>query len=386
MIMPAFGIVSEIVPVFSRKPLFGYSAVVFSGVAIAILGFGVWAHHMFTVGMGPVPVSVFSLTTMLIALPTGVKIFNWIFTMWGGHLSFKSPMLFVIGFIAMFMIGGFSGVMNASPPVDAQQQDSYFVVAHFHYVLFGGSVFGLFGGIYYWFPKVTGKMFNEALAKTHFWLMFIGFNLVFMPMHWLGLEGMPRRIYTYQEDTGWGWWNMFISLGLFVLALGFVAFIINMLMSLVSGDEAPVDPWDAATLEWSIPSPPPAYNFARIPTVTSRIPLWTEKYPEVYGGDDHGRVISDDETTGEIERHYEPESHDVDEAIHLPNPSIWPFFVALGITIGLSGLMIAWPVMIIGALIAFVGVYGWALQPAMGDGTSGGHEEDSAIAAGRSAH
>jgi cytochrome c oxidase subunit 1 len=307
-------------------------------------------------------------------------------------------MLFILGFISMFIIGGLSGVMHASPPVDSQQQDSYFVVAHFHYVLFGGSIFALFGGIYYWFPKISGKMFNEALAKIHFVLMFIGFNAVFLPMHWLGMEGMPRRIYTYQEDTGWGWWNMFISLGLFILVLGFVVFIINMLMSLVAGDEAPMDPWDGATLEWSIPSPPPSYNFARIPTVSSRIPLWTEKYPDVYGGDEHGHGITTGEgpeherehyvsgSSGETERNFAPDPNVPDEAIHLPNPSIWPMVAALGISIGFVGLMIGWPIMIIGALIGFIGVYGWALQPAIGHAVPDSHGDETPIAAGRSAH
>jgi len=371
MILPAFGIVSEIIPVFSRKPLFGYSAVIFSGIAIAILGFGVWAHHMFTVGMGPVPTSVFSLTTMLIALPTGVKIFNWTFTMWGGHLNLKSPMLFMIGFISMFIIGGISGVMHASPPVDMQQQDSYFVVAHFHYVLFGGSLFGLMGAIYYWFPKMSGRMFHEGLAKAHFVFMFLGFNFVFMPMHWLGLEGMPRRIYTYSEDTGWAGWNLFISLGLFVLVFSFILFTVNMLMSLVAGEKAPSDPWDSDTLEWSIPSPPPFYNFAHIPTVTTRVPLWTEKYPDVYGTGAHG---SDSEP--EMHNIY-PAGEEPDASMHMPNPSIHPLILAFGITIGFLGLLIHPGVIVLGGAIAFIGLFGWVLQPAVGDGES--HDEHDPV-------
>lgn len=369
MILPAFGLVSEIVPVFSRKPLFGYSAVIFSGIAIAMLGFGVWAHHMFTVGMGPVPTSVFALTTMVIALPTGVKIFNWIFTMWGGHLDLRAPMLFMFGFISMFIIGGISGVMHASPPVDSQHQDSYFVVAHFHYVLFGGTLFGLMGGIYYWFPKVTGRMFHEKLAKIHFLFMFVGFNVVFMPMHWLGLEGMPRRIYTYSEESGWGGWNMFISVGFFVLAFSFILFALNMIISLAAGEKSPEDPWDAATLEWTTASPPPFYNFARIPTVATRIPLWTEKYPEVYGV--HGRH----DAAVEKQELYQPS--EPEPGTHMPNGSIYPLVLAAGITIGFLGLMIHPGIIVLGGAIAFVGLFGWVLQPAVGDGTT--HEEERSL-------
>jgi len=379
LILPAFGIVSEIVPVFSRKPLFGYSAVIFSGIAIAVLGFSVWAHHMFTVGMGPVPTSVFGLTTMLIVLPTGVKIFNWTFTMWGGHLNLKSPMLFMIGFITMFIIGGLSGVMHASPPVDSQQQDSYFIVAHFHYVLFGGSLFGLMGAMYYWFPKMSGKLFHEGLAKAHFYFMFVGFNLVFLPMHWLGLEGMPRRIYTYDESTGWAGWNLFISLGLFVLVFGFILFTVNMLMSLVAGEKASADPWDSDTLEWSIPSPPPFYNFAHTPTVTTRVPLWTEKYPDVYGTGDHG-----ESDVPQMHNIY-PVDEPPEESIHMPNASIYPLILAAGITIGFLGLLIHPAVIVLGGAIGFLGLYGWVLQPAVGDGEA--HDDHVASEpATRSAH
>ncbi len=400
LILPAFGIVSEILPVFSRKPLFGYTAVVFSGIAIAVLGFGVWAHHMFTVGMGPVPTSVFSIATMLIALPTGVKIFNWIGTMFGGHLNFKAPLLFAIGLVSMFTIGGLSGVMHASPPVDAHQQDSYFVVAHFHYVLFGGSIFGLFGGIYYWFPKIAGKMYHEGLAKWHFALMFIGFNLTFFPMHWLGVQGMPRRIYTYPEEMNWGFWNAFVTFGLLIIILGFILFIINMLMSVILGEQAPDDPWDAATLEWSIPSPPPVYNFATVPVVTSRVPLWSQKYPEVYGHEGHGHQVNE---SGEVVEHgHEAEAHahaDHDDVIHMPNASWWPLLLALGIAISMGGFLVTTPdlssdiglaglpligylgvvvdhfVTFAGLTLAVVAFYGWQLQPAFGpDGDEDEHD------------
>ena len=207
LILPAFGLVSEILPTFSRKPIFGYPVMVYSGILIAFLGFGVWAHHMFAVGMGPIADSVFAVTTMLIAIPTGVKIFNWIFTMWGGNLRFTVAMKFAISLVALFTIGGISGVMHASPPADLQQTDTYFIVAHFHYVLFAGSMMGLSGGIYYYFPKITGRMLSEKIGNWHFWLTFIGVNLTFMPMHWSGLYGMPRRIYTYDAGQGWEIFN-----------------------------------------------------------------------------------------------------------------------------------------------------------------------------------
>ena len=380
LILPAFGIISEILPVFSRKPLFGYSAVVFAGAAIAVLGFSVWAHHMFTVGMGPVPDSVFAISTMLIAIPTGVKIFNWIFTMWGGHISFKSPMLFSIGLVSMFIIGGLSGVMAASPPVDTQQNDTYFIVAHFHYVLFGGSIFGLFAGIIYWFPKMTGKLLHEGLAKAQFWLMLIGFNVTFFPMHWLGLQGMPRRTYTYPTGLGFEVWNLIETLGTFVLVVAFLLFIINVYITLVLGEKAPEDPWDGATLEWTIPSPPPVYNFATIPVVTNRLPFWTEKYPEVYGHDEHesGVVTPAEAGITERETHTHSGAQDADlhnpvhdaqhDSIHLPNPSYWPLVAALGIAFGFGGFLAGYWLTGIGVFLAVLGIYGWALEPAVGDG------------------
>jgi cytochrome c oxidase subunit 1 len=412
LILPAFGIISEIIPTFSRKPLFGYSAVVFAGIGIGFLGFGVWAHHMFTVGMGPLPNAVFSITTMLIALPTGVKIFNWIGTMFGGHLQFKTPMLFSIGLISMFTIGGLSGVMHASPPVDSHQQDSYFVVAHFHYVLFGGALFGIVAGVYYWWPKMTGKMYNETLGKIHFWLMLIGFNLTFFPMHWVGVQGMPRRIFTYDEGYGWDLWNALETFGAIITAVSFVVFVVNAVMSLTTGEKAPDDPWDAPTLEWGISSPPPVYNFATVPVVTSRVPLWTEKYPDVYGGEDHGiHGVAQPGMAGEHDREHavsgthvdashaaDDHSHAAHDDIHLPNPSIWPLFVGLGITLAMGGYIFTteglrsfiendlgidlWVFGVVPQnLITFVGiamivisVYSWVLQPAFGHGQP--HDDD----------
>lgn len=357
LILPAMGIVSEVLPTFSKKPLFGYTAVVFAGVGIAVLGFSVWAHHMFTVGMGPVPNSVFSIATMLIALPTGIKIFNWIGTMAGGDLQFKTPMLMAIGFVSMFIIGGISGVMHASPPVDAHHQDSYFVVAHFHYVLFGGSIFGLFAGIYYWWPKFFGKMLGEGLGKVQFWTMLIGFNLTFFPMHWLGVQGMPRRIYTYEEGLNWDFWNLLTTIGAFVIGVAILVFLVNVFLSQRRNEQAPDDPWDGATLEWSISSPPPVYNFAEVPNVKSNIPLWTEKYPEVYGGEE--QYEGEEHETGEHDEH---EDH-----IHLPNPSYWPILVALGILLGFAGFIFTWAISIVGVVLLFVAVYGWALEPAFGE-------------------
>jgi cytochrome c oxidase subunit 1 len=274
LVLPAFGLVSEVLPTFSRKPLFGYPVMVYSGILIGFLGFGVWAHHMFAVGMGPIPDTVFAITTMLIAIPTGVKIFNWLATMWGGKLRFTTAMLFAMSLVALFTIGGISGVMHSSPPADTQQSDTYFIVAHFHYVLFGGSMMGIFAGIYFYFPKMTGRMLNETWGKLHFWLTFIGMNLTFFPMHYAGMLGMPRRIYRFDSGQGWDLFNMMSSYGSYLLGVAMLVFVFNLMRSRKHGAVAGNDPWGAATLEWELPSPPPDYNFAVLPHVTSRHPLW----------------------------------------------------------------------------------------------------------------
>jgi cytochrome c oxidase subunit 1 len=262
LILPAMGIVSEVLPVFSRKPLFGYSAIVFAGAAIAFLGFGVWAHHMFASGITPVAQAAFGLSTMTIAIPTGIKIFNWKGTMWGGRLRLSTPMLFSLGFVAMFTIGGLSGVTHSIVPSDWQQTDTSYIVAHFHYVLFGGAVFGIFAGLYYWFPKLTGRVMSERIGKIHFWLMFLGFNLTFAPMHWLGLQGMVRRTWKYAPEAGLETWNVAVTIGAFIIATSILFFMYNWYHSRRRGEMSGLDPWDARTLEWTIPNPTHEKNFA----------------------------------------------------------------------------------------------------------------------------
>ena len=280
LVVPAFGIVSEIIPVFSRKPIFGYPVMVGATVCIGFISFSVWAHHMFAVGMSSYGNSFFTITTMIISVPTGIKIFNWIGTMWGGKIHFKAPMLFCIGFLFQFLIAGLTGIMLAASPFNWQLTGSYFVVAHFHYVIVGAILFAIFGGFYYWFPKMSGRKYDETLAKWHFWLFVIGFHLTFDFMHIPGILGMPRRIYTYEPGRGWEIWNLIVTIGVFFQAAGILAFVVNLLWSLGKGEPAGNDPWDAWTLEWSTPSPPPEYNFATIPTVRSRRPLWDIKHPE----------------------------------------------------------------------------------------------------------
>ncbi len=280
LMLPGFGFVSEIIPVFSRKTMFGYPAMVGASVSIGFVGLGVWAHHMFTIGMSSAANTFFMIATMVVGVPTGIKIFNWIATMWGGKIRFATPMLFCIAFLFQFLIAGLTGIMLSAVPFDWQLSDSYFVVAHFHYVLVGGLVFTIFGAIYYWFPKATGRMLDETLGKWHFWLFVIGFHLTFDFMHLPGLLGMPRRIYTYEAGRGWEIWNLISTVGVAFQAAGLLFLVWNIIRSLQHGRVAGNDPWDAWTLEWTTSSPPPAYNFARIPVVKSRRPLWDLKHPE----------------------------------------------------------------------------------------------------------
>ncbi|HEX7049987.1 MAG TPA: cbb3-type cytochrome c oxidase subunit I, partial [Longimicrobiales bacterium] len=342
LILPAFGIVSEVLPTFARKPLFGAPVVIYSGVLIGFFGFGVWSHHMFAAGMGPVADAAFAIATMLIAIPTGVKIFNWLATLWGGTIRFTTPLLFVIGFLVLFTLGGISGVHHGSPPADLQQTDTYYVVAHFHYVLFGGLIMGVFSGFYFWFPKLTGRFMDETLGKWNFWLFFIGMNLTFFPMHFAGLLGMPRRIFTYSADLNLGTINMIETIGGYLTGVGMLVFLWNVLRSRKHGEPAGPNPWDAHTLEWATTSPPAEYNFANIPVVHSREPMWED--PE--------RVAT--------EARGEPAG-----PIHMPSGSYWPMFTAVGIVLAPALLMteLWWPPLIGLAWIA-IGVLNWAYEPA----------------------
>jgi cytochrome c oxidase subunit 1 len=280
LVLPAFAFASEIIPVFSRKAIFGYPVMVVATIAIGFIGMSVWAHHMFTIGMSAGANTFFVLSTMAISVPTGIKIFNWLATMWGGKLSFATPMLFCTGFLFQFLVAGLTGVTLAVAPMDWQLGNSYYVVAHFHYVIVGGILFTVFGAFYYWFPKASGKMLSEKLGKLHFWLFLIGFHLTFDFMHIPGILGMPRRIYTYEPGRGWDFWNLLVTVGVVFQAAGVLVFAFNLVWSYFRGNNAGRDPWDAWTLEWSASSPPPVYNYATIPIVRSRRPLWDLKHPE----------------------------------------------------------------------------------------------------------
>jgi cytochrome c oxidase subunit 1 len=355
LILPAMGIVSEVLPVFARKPLFGYPFVVFSGIAIGFMGWGVWAHHMFAVGLGPVANSAFALSTMFIAVPTGVKIFNWLGTLWGGAIRYKTPMLFAIAFVMQFIVGGLSGVSHSIVPSDYQQTDTYYIVAHFHYVLMAGAVFGLFSGVYYWWPKMFGRMLDDRLGKIHFWLMVIGTNLTFGPHHILGLQGMPRRIYQYPDGMGWNFWNFLSTIGAFTIAAGVLVFVVNIIRSTRSPERAKADPWDGRTLEWSIPSPPPEYNFAEIPEVHSLDDFWHRKYVE---SPDGRPVPVPAGAAGEPK-------HDETHNIHMPSPSYMPILTSIGFPVLGYGLIFRLPVLMgLGALILVAGLWGWIAEPA----------------------
>jgi len=280
LIIPCFAFISEIIPVFSRKAIFGYPAMVAATTSIAFVSLGVWAHHMFTVGMPSYGNAFFVLTTMVVAVPTGIKIFNWLATLWGGKIRFATPMMFAVGFLFQFLIGGLTGIMLATAPFDWQLSNSYFVVAHFHYVIVGAILFSIFAAFYYWFPKMAGRMLDETLGKWHFWLFLIGFHLTFDSLHIPGLLGMPRRVYTYEAGRGWGSWNMIASIGVIFQGVAVLIFVYNLIQSYVKGAPAGNDPWDAWTLEWATTSPPPEYNFAVVPTVDSRRPLWDIKHPD----------------------------------------------------------------------------------------------------------
>ncbi len=349
--IPATGIVSTIVSTFSRRPAFGYLALVMSLVSTAFIGFGLWVHHMFATGLPQLGESFFTAASMMIAIPTGLQFFCWIATMWGGRLVLKTPMLWVLGFFVTFLVGGLSGVMLASVPLDLQVHDTFFVVAHFHYVLIGGALFPLFGAVYYWFPKITGRMLGERLGTLNFWLFFAGFNLTFFPMHLLGINGMPRRVYTYQPETGWGDLNLLATIGAGVLGLSVIAFLVNVALSLRAGAPAGDNPWHAGTLEWATSSPPPNCNFVEPPTVAGREPLWENPpdQPVITGLRNDRREVL---VTTVLDA--EP-----DHRSDFPEPSIWPFVAAVATTgLFVGSIFTPWAV-VAWALPVFIALTGW---------------------------
>ncbi|HEY7898898.1 MAG TPA: cytochrome c oxidase subunit I [Gemmatimonadaceae bacterium] len=357
VVLPAFGIVSMALPVFVRRRLAGFDYVAMSTVAIAIIGFGVWAHHMFATGLPTVGMGFFSAASMIIVLPSGVSVTAWLLTVWTGRPVYTTSYLFMLGFIVIFVIGGLSGVITGIVPVDWQVHDTYFVVAHLHYVLIGANLFPVVGGIYYWFPKMTGRLMSERIGKWSFWLMFIGFNVGFFPMHIAGLLGMPRRVYTYYEGMGLDTVNLIETIGAYVFAIGVLVFIINVIRSARRGPLAGSDPWHGATLEWSTPSPPPAYNFEVIPIITGRDPLWDQTLEEIHGGaDDPSRTLTNGrETLATTVTDARP-----DAILHMPEDSIWPMLLALSLAIlCYSALLNVTIVSILAAIVAALSVGGW---------------------------
>jgi cytochrome c oxidase subunit I len=357
IVLPAIGLASDMIPTFARRPLAGYTFVALSTITTAILGFGVWVHHMFATGLPMLATTFFSAASMMIAIPSGVSIFAWIATIWHGKPVFRTPFLFLIGFIVLFVIGGVSGVMTAAVPFDWQLTDNYFIVAHLHYVLIGINVFPVFAALYYWLPKMTGRMLSERYGRWVFWLMFIGANLAFFPMHISGMLGMPRRVYTYQAGLGWDTINLIASIGAYVFALGVLLFLVDFFRSLAVGPEAGDNPWDAPTLEWSVSSPPPPYTFAVIPTVRSRHPLWEgrlgEEYHSIVGTGpilDHGR-----ETFGTSAL-----DSDAYEILQMPEDSPWPLILAAMMTVMFYGLLFGvWWLSVLGLVLMIFSLAGW---------------------------
>ncbi|MBX3285479.1 MAG: cytochrome c oxidase subunit I [Actinobacteria bacterium] len=357
LILPTFGIVSEVIPVFARKPIFGYPFMVFSGIAIGFMGWGVWAHHMFASGVGPISVAAFSISTMFIAVPTGVKVLNWMATMWGGKLTFDAPMLYSIGLVTMFTIGGLSGVTHALAPADTQQTDTYYIVAHFHYVMFGGGLNGFIAGWYFWWPKVFGYRLGERLGKINFWILLVGFNLTFGPMHILGLQGMPRRTYTYRDGYGFNFWNFVSTVGTFIIATSMLIFFANIFLSYRKAKKeqlsVPADPWDARSLEWMVPSPTPAHNFDVIPTVSHLDEFWHRKY----GEDEEGRLVRIAATEDVVQK-------GDGRGVHLPSPSYWPIVMAFGMPWIAYGLIYNLWFCVLGGICVVAAIYGWIMEPA----------------------
>ncbi|WP_108022857.1 cytochrome c oxidase subunit I [Melghirimyces profundicolus] len=350
LVLPAFGVFSDVISTFSRKRLFGYNSMVFAVVLIGFLGFMVWVHHMFTVGLGPIANSIFAVSTMAIAVPTGIKVFNWLFTMWGGRIRFTTAMLYAAGFIVNFVMGGVTGVMLAVVPADHQFHDTYFVVAHFHYVIIGGTIMGILAGVYYWWPKMFGIKLDERWGRWNFWLFYFGFHLTFFPQHFLGLWGMPRRVFTYEAGYNLELGNLLSSLGAILMTAGLLFLLYNVVQTFRHGEAAGPDPWDGRTLEWAISSPPPAYNFAQTPRVRGLDPWWLEKH----------------EGDGKL-KPAEPLG-----PIHMPSPSHLPFVMSLGFFISGFGFVFhSWQVGVLGLIVVVVTMYvrsfqedpGYHIQP-----------------------
>ena len=358
IVLPAQGIVSDGLPTFCRQPLVGYTLVVIATITTMMLGFGVWMHHMFVTGVPWMSLGFFSGASFIITVPSAVQVFCWIATIWYGRPVIKPAFLYFAAFIVMFVIGGVSGVMTASVPADFQLHDTYFVVAHIHYVLIGINVFAVLGGLHFWFPKITGRMMHEGLAKLAFWLVFIGFNAAFLPMHWTGLMGMPRRIYTYPEGSGWDWMNLTTTVGAFVLALGILLVFANAVRSLRTGEQAGPNPWDGYSLEWATSSPPPHYNFAVQPVVASRHPLWEDRLHE-------GTGVSSIDRGPELDRGKQimltsALDAEPDLIAQMPGDSLWPLLTTLGISVLMVGLLLHWWwVAVGGAAIVGICMLGW---------------------------
>lgn len=353
--LPAVGIVSSIVPVFARHRIVAYPLIVLAVIGTGVISFGVWVHHMYAVGLPDLTSSFFAAATILITIPAGIQMVSWLLTIWQGNVIWKSPFLFVFGFFVLFLIGGFTGVMFGVIPFDRQVTDSYFVVAHFHYVLFGAAIFPFFAGLHYWWPKFTGRMLDEHWAVLTFWFMFVGFNMTFFPMHILGLLGMSRRMYTYSGNLGWDALNFFQTIGAFVLGIGILLFIINTLISTWGGQRASANPWEANTLEWSVSSPPPPYNFAVLPEVRSADPLWDPPTPEGEAEPSRLTLAADRETRAASILDAESE-----RVLHMPEDSPWPLFLAIGLLVLAVGLLVdSIPSMIVGGVIALVVVIAW---------------------------